>query len=194
MFGLLQRSNLTPIELLGAMAELDTSSSSLGDPAADVDSDVDEPSNSSVYTTIDMTNTGVDCIPAHYLAETTDYSPRRVRKMVLARNTIVDLTINIASFPNLTMLDVSNNGLVAFPEAFGALDKLRILIARSNLLDDNSFPKSFQRLTKLETLNLSGNQLEQIPSSVYDLPRLKALYLGANRIDSLPCKIGTIFS
>lgn len=176
------------------MAELDVNSASVVEVENDSDIDIDQPSNSSHYSTVDLSNTGLDAIPSHYLTETVDYSPRIVRKLVLARNAIIELSTEIISFGNLTTLDVSNNGLAALPEIIGSLDKLRTLIARSNLLDDNSFPKSFSRLTKLETLNLSGNQLEQIPPPVYDLPRLKALYLGANRIESLPCKIGTIFS
>lgn len=49
-----------------------------------------------------------------------------------------------------------------------------------NNLTDSSFPPTFSNLKLLVELNVTGNQLTQIPKAVLSLHRLKRLYAGRN--------------
>lgn len=55
-------------------------------------------------------------------------------------------------------------------------------------------PKSIGLLAKIEVLDLSNNQLEQIPDTICDLKTLKMLILEENRLLTLPIKLNQLES
>ena len=54
----------------------------------------------------------------------------------------------------------------------------------------SSISKSIGKLSILEELYLSGNQLESLPDEICTLPKLKILNIEENKLNSLPAKIG----
>jgi hypothetical protein len=142
---------------------------------------------------IDLAYLDIDAVPNHYLQASEIYRPSWVKSMALHHNVISQLPdAALGAFVNMTALDVSNNTLTELPSSIVQLSKLRILIAKNNGLDSESFPKQFHRLQSLEVLNVGGNQLSEVPQSFLELRVLKALYMGSNNIKYIPCRIGDI--
>jgi hypothetical protein len=55
-----------------------------------------------------------------------------------------------------------------------------------------SLPPEIGRLTSLEALHLSRNQLESLPESIGDLAQLRVLYVDQNRLAQLPDSLGRL--
>jgi hypothetical protein len=146
------------------------------------------------YSDVDLSHFDIDTIPPHYTTSNSTYQPNWVRNLSLHHNQIAEIPYTISVFTQLIALDVSNNQLYELPSALTNLVNLRVLILKNNHLDSFSFPKNFGCMSKLEVLNLSGNQMEEMPLSIADLPSLKALYMGGNQLKTLPCKIGDILT
>ncbi|XP_057953794.1 MDIS1-interacting receptor like kinase 2-like [Malania oleifera] len=127
--------------------------------------------------------------------------------------------INFSSFPNLELLDLSENGLHgSIPFEIGALQKLKYLNLSHNFFSDVLPPLFFSNLTQLVeldfsynafnvsilslmsnltnliSLNLSDNILAgPIPSSLALLKNLKELHLSSNNlIGPLPSSLGDL--
>ncbi|XP_075976674.1 leucine-rich repeat-containing protein 58 [Anticarsia gemmatalis] len=105
---------------------------------------------------------------------------------LLYNNRIKALPETINRFSNLKILDVSNNRLTILPDVFKHCP-LTSLIAKHNLLTNESLPKSFMSgKNSLRELNLSGNQLNFFPEQVLEVISLRYLYLGGNNIINIP--------
>lgn len=107
-----------------------------------------------------------------------------VESIILHHNQLISFPQNLFKFENITILDVSNNGLEVLPDVFEHC-KLTTLIAKNNCLQNDSLPKTFTPNPNLRELNLSGNHFETFPEQVIDLVNLKYLYLGGNKIKSI---------
>ncbi|XP_020279548.1 leucine-rich repeat-containing protein 58 [Pseudomyrmex gracilis] len=110
--------------------------------------------------------------------------PEQVDTLLLAHNYLTTLPANISRFTNLISLDISNCGLIRLPD-FWTDCPLTCLIAKHNNLGNDGLAKSFENLTNLRELNLSGNRLTEFPDQVLDLVALKYLYLGGNHISEI---------
>jgi len=115
--------------------------------------------------------------------------PLQWHSLQLANNRLEVLPPELGLFTNLVTLDVSNNCLKSIVDDVCRLRHLRTLVARNNCLCVESIPKDFGMLASLAVLNLSGNELTQLPVQFTELPRVKCLYLGANRISVIPPQI-----
>jgi len=107
---------------------------------------------------------------------------------------IVDVSASIVFDLAIKQLDLSKNRISYLPDQLGDLLNLKVLNLSRNQLDEKSFPQSMQRLQMLEEVNLSSNNLTEIPSFILDLPRIKVLHIAENKITSLPEKIGQMTS
>ena len=107
---------------------------------------------------------------------------------------IVDVSASMVFDLAIKQLDLSKNRISYLPDQLGDLLNLKVLNLSRNQLDEKSFPQSMQRLQMLEEVNLSSNNLTEIPSFILDLPRIKVLHIAENRITSLPEKIGQMTS
>ena len=103
-------------------------------------------------------------------------------------NFISDLPASLALFTGITRLDLSHNRLVCVPECLAALSGLTHLVLSNNLITEADM-KTMTGLSSLRTLNLSGNQLEAIPTEILELTSLRSLYLGGNQIKEVGDKI-----
>ncbi|CAI5694992.1 leucine-rich repeat-containing protein 57 [Oreochromis niloticus] len=55
------------------------------------------------------------------------------------------------------------------------------------------FPEELQRLTaNLRTVDLSGNKIEVLPTTIGNFPQLKSLTLNSNRLVGIPSEIGKL--
>lgn len=62
-------------------------------------------------------------------------------------------------------------------------------------MNDNEIkgiPKEIENLSRLETLDLSGNRIAQVYSKLFQLPKLKILNLNNNRLINLPKQVGLL--
>ena len=70
--------------------------------------------------------------------------------------------------------------LTSLPDSLTNLVNMTHMILTDNLLTEYDLPKSMSMMTKLRTLNMSGNQLEIIPPQILEITSLRSLFLGAN--------------
>uniref|UniRef100_A0A8C4YAG3 Podocan like 1 n=1 Tax=Gopherus evgoodei TaxID=1825980 RepID=A0A8C4YAG3_9SAUR len=107
-----------------------------------------------------------------------------VSTMILSSNQLSYLPQNLP--PALVRLHLQNNRIARIPR--GALSshwKLRELYLQNNNLSNKGMdPSTFSKLKSLEYLDLSNNNLSEIPAGFP--PNIVILHLGKNRIDSLP--------
>lgn len=101
-----------------------------------------------------------------------------------------EVPARIFSQTPLEWLDLSGNGLVAWPNDLERLTNLRELLLGGNQL--STFPDSAAQLTQLVALRLADNQLTSLPDSIAQLTNLRELDLRNNRLASLPDSIAQL--
>ena len=107
----------------------------------------------------------------------------------LARCGLATLPPCLATLPQLTVLDVSGNELLALDGGvLAALPKLVKLNAAANRL--RALPPQIGRLHKLRLLGLRDNALRTLPDEVGNCGELRELYVTSNRLTSLPSTLG----
>ena len=88
-------------------------------------------------------------------------------------------------------LDLSGVSLSqVVPACIGRLTALQALDLSDNQL--TSVPAEIGQLTSLEVLSLSHNQLTSVPAEIGQLISLTELFLGGNQLSSLPAEIGQL--
>lgn len=87
--------------------------------------------------------------------------------------------------PGLNYIEVTETTLTTLGDGFGNLTSLINLALHRNAISSIS-STAFEKLDKLKFLDLSFNQLEQIPEQICALPILHTFNLGNNQIASLP--------
>lgn len=111
-----------------------------------------------------------------------------IETIILYNNQLPSLPLSLVKFSNLKILDISNNNLTSLNiEQLFVHCSLKTLIAKNNLLTNESLPKTFaSKSGELREVNLSGNQLTDFPPQVLCLNSLKYLYLNGNHIQNIP--------
>ncbi|XP_069086550.1 podocan-like protein 1 isoform X2 [Pleurodeles waltl] len=107
-----------------------------------------------------------------------------INTLILSNNHLSQVPVNMP--PSLIRLHLQNNRISRIPK--GALSsqlELRELHLQNNNLSSHGLdPATFSKLKGLEYLDLSSNQLTEIPSGLP--PNLVILHLGKNLITSIP--------
>ena len=89
----------------------------------------------------------------------------------------------------LTFLDASDNEIGALPAKFGELKWLKVArLSRNHIVD----MRPFVGLTACEELDLSENEVAQIPDTISHMTSLVTLDLSRNSIKEIPtavCKV-----
>jgi Leucine-rich repeat (LRR) protein len=83
---------------------------------------------------------------------------------------------------------VPRNRLKALPAAIGRLPKLNSLDVSENQLTD--LPVSMKAMSSLRALNASFNRLGQLPDAIAELPRLCDVDASSNVLTALPVSWG----
>lgn len=104
-----------------------------------------------------------------------------IEHIILHHNILSRVPDNVHKFSNVRTLDISNNGLEVLPDIFKNCP-LTTLVAKNNLLTNDSLPKSFSNCTSLRELNLSGNRFHTFPEQILEFINLKYLYMGGNQM------------
>jgi len=118
--------------------------------------------------------------------------PHSIHTLILYQNQLVDVPLNVSIFKNLKVVDISSNRLKRLPDILLSFP-LSTLIAKNNLLNNESLPKSFESVSgTLKNLNLSGNNLTHFPLQILEASNLLFVYLGGNRIESIPKEIAAL--
>lgn len=105
---------------------------------------------------------------------------------------IIDVRAHVPFDLAVKSLDLSKNRISYMPDELGMLLNLKTLNLSRNQLDEKSFPQTMTRLQMLEEVNLSSNNLTEIPPFILELPRLKVLHIAENRLTSIPESIGRL--
>ena len=93
----------------------------------------------------------------------------------------------VAALTGVQSLTFARNNLMTMHGEMGRLCKLRYLNCRYNQLNDSAFPNDFfERNADLLVVDLSHNQLKEVPPLMESSRKLLVLNLGHNLIESVP--------
>ncbi|CAB9515734.1 expressed unknown protein [Seminavis robusta] len=144
-------------------------------------------------------------IPSSVEATTPNY--HHVVKMDLPNCGLSELPKEFATtFPQLSILFLSNNQFREMPKIIGDCPKLKMVAFRSNgmtsihpdalqsqlqwcILTDNqltTLPDSIGRCTNLEKLMLTGNQITHLPDTIQQCTKLVMIRLASNALTEMP--------
>ena len=102
-------------------------------------------------------------------------------------NSLTELRGSLQGLSSLRVMNVAENRLAVFPFDEVCDLPLTEINAQKNSLTGYLIPASVDCLTALQTLNVTGNNLERLSEGVnLSLPSLRQLFAAGNRIDSLP--------
>jgi Leucine-rich repeat (LRR) protein len=92
-----------------------------------------------------------------------------LEQLVLADNSLTEVSEQVARLTGLRMLDLGHNRLAQVPASLGSLHGLSdFLYLHDNLL--TSLPDGLGNLAKLRYLNISGNRFEVLPGHQHGGP------------------------
>ncbi|CAL9693740.1 unnamed protein product [Knipowitschia caucasica] len=120
------------------------------------------------------------------------YFPEHVKSMSslrwlkLNRTGLCYLPEELASLQKLEHLSVSHNSLTTLHGELSGLPNLRAVVARANNLKNSGVPDDIFQLDDLSVLDLSFNQLTEIPRDLENSRNMLVLNLSHNGIDSIP--------
>ena len=152
---------------------------------------------------LDLDNRKIEFLPD------TIYDFKGIEILLFSENNLRSLSPKVGQFKNLTLLDLSYNQLSTLPAEIGQLGKLTYLDLRGNEL--KTLPaeigqmghltyinydtyKEVQLEENLSSLDLSYNQLSDLPTEIFRHGNLSRLYLRENQLTTLPAGIDSLES
>ncbi|XP_048465259.1 protein flightless-1 homolog isoform X1 [Rhincodon typus] len=120
------------------------------------------------------------------------YFPEHVKCMTslrwlkLNRTGLCYLPEELASLHKLEHLSVSHNSLTTLHGELSSLPCLRAIVARANNLKNSGVPDDIFQLDDLSVLDLSYNQLTEIPRELENAKNMLVLNLSHNGVDNIP--------
>ena len=115
------------------------------------------------------------------------YTLPKLKRLNLSDNSLSELPVDVPEYwKNLEILNLSRNNLTSLPTTISKLQKLRRLYLCSNKLDFDGIPSSISKLSQLEVLTASNNNLEMITEGLFRCLKLKKLILSNNKLITLP--------
>ena len=112
----------------------------------------------------------------------------KLRSLRLRGNLISEPTAFVSHLPQLELLDLSRNRLVSINKlSFGNLATLNL--SENELAE---IPQEIRRARQLRHLYISQNHLRALPSTIGELSNLEILEAQRNRLDTLPSSLGDL--
>eukprot|EP00835_Amoeboradix_gromovi_P006804 NODE_893_length_3357_cov_0.374463.p1 type:complete len:726 gc:universal NODE_893_length_3357_cov_0.374463:772-2949(+) len=105
----------------------------------------------------------------------------------LSNNRILAFPSSVLQCPNLKVLDISGNRLKCLSTRLAELRNLKVLRAGDNFIDD--FPAEIFALKQIEIISLRNNQIKVLPSKIGSLKCLKMLFMELNLLMTIPFSI-----
>lgn len=99
-------------------------------------------------------------------------------------------TNEVISFPSLVRLDAGNNSIAMFGNQV-SMPKLVELSLMTNKLQDDGLT-GLSGAPNIQTLDISSNQLQNIPTLVTNLTHLQRLDVRGNQLHALPYELGKL--
>ncbi|CAL8265181.1 protein flightless-1 homolog [Gadus morhua] len=120
------------------------------------------------------------------------YFPEHVKSMSslrwlkLNRTGLCYLPEELASLQKLEHLSVSHNSLTTLHGELSSLPNLRAVVARANNLKNSGVPDDIFQLDDLSVLDLSFNQLTEVPRDLENSRNMLVLNLSHNAMEAIP--------
>lgn len=106
-----------------------------------------------------------------------------LKSVYIGSGELPELNSTIKNWVNVTNLNIESVGLKKISKELNELESLKYLVLSSNSLTE--IP-NIDKLTFLENLQISNNQLKSLPLGVGKLRSLEAIHAANNNIESLP--------
>ena len=120
-------------------------------------------------------------------------NPASVRQLILRNKGLTEFPQEILSMSSLVYLDLSQNNIIAFPEANESNPLLTHLVLSKNRgLNTHSLFSYTANKKLLEFLDLSDCSVGQLSYRIGDHPALMELHLPGNKLQTLPGEIGKL--
>ncbi|KAL7311234.1 hypothetical protein PS15m_009018 [Mucor circinelloides] len=117
----------------------------------------------------------------------------KLKELLLNQNklrTLLPVTNETISFPSLVRLDAGNNSIAIFDNQV-SMPKLVELSLITNKLQDDGLT-GLSGAPNIQTLDISSNQLQNIPILVTNLTHLQRLDVRGNQLHALPYELGKL--
>ncbi|XP_044289445.1 protein flightless-1 homolog [Varanus komodoensis] len=120
------------------------------------------------------------------------YFPEHIKAMTslrwlkLNRTGLCYLPEELSALQKLEHLSVTHNSLTTLHGELSGLPCLRAIVARANCLKNSGVPDDLFQLEDLSVLDLSYNQLTEVPRELENAKNMLVLSLKHNSIDSIP--------
>ncbi|XP_062999669.1 protein flightless-1 homolog [Elgaria multicarinata webbii] len=120
------------------------------------------------------------------------YFPEHVKSMTslrwlkLNRTGLCYLPEELSALQKLEHLSVSHNSLTTLHGELSGLPCLRAIVARANCLKNSGVPDDIFQLDDLSVLDLSYNQLTEVPRELENAKNMLVLNLKHNSIENIP--------
>lgn len=152
----------------------------------------EQPPGEQIFDIVSLNNLEVSGFP-----EICDLSKRIVNltnllQLVLKGNGLTSLPSEIGALKLLKHLDLSHNSLNSVSAELYELQALQTLVLSSNKLVQGSFPDvpTQHCLPRLHYIDISNNQLEELPPFVFDCTELSELLASNNSLKRLVFELG----
>ncbi|XP_032221201.2 leucine-rich repeat-containing protein 40 isoform X1 [Nematostella vectensis] len=109
-------------------------------------------------------------------------------KLILASNSLTEISGDVFNLPALVLLDIHDNSLTTLPEEIGSLSCLQKLNLGHNKI--SSLPMSMAQLESLCSLKLEHNSFKSLECWLGSLRNLEELDVSYNMVSSLPSLAG----
>ncbi|MDP0500086.1 MAG: ATP-binding protein [Verrucomicrobiota bacterium JB022] len=126
----------------------------------------------------------------HYHLESALAEPEKVYKLDLSRQGLEAFPLEVTGLPNLRILLLNHNRIAVVPPEIGRLQKLVELELNDNELEE--LPPELFTIGTLSELEASRNRIRELPAAVAQLHQLTEIELNENRLTRLPDEVGQL--
>lgn len=125
----------------------------------------------------------------YYSIESAMKSPDSVFILVLGREELTELPIEIKEFKNLKSLSIYRNKVKQLPDFITELGLIELDLSNNEL---TTIPDAVYKCSTLKRINLQSNEIKEIDPRLFNMTELEEINLGSNSIAYIPNEIGKL--